>query len=266
MNHSEEHCSWDQELSWIELLLCCPISLTSGPLPTMPPATWCPEGECGTTTALVVEEHPYLGEFLKWGHLDLWAELMIAKAAVYYRINEHWQPHLPCLLSIHNILIKKVFMDEPILSKFNAQIRESTILTIQFSSVWFSRSVVSDSLWPRGPQHSRPPCPSPTPRVYSNSCPLSWRCHPPISSSVVSFSSCLQSFPASGPFQMSQLFLSGGQSIRVSASTSVLPMNTQEWSPLGWTGWISLQSKGLSRLFSNTTVQKHRGFGTHLSL
>ena len=184
---------------------------------------------------------PLLGEFLKWGHLDLWAELMIAKAAVYYRINEHRQPHLPCLLSIHNILIKKVFMDEPILSKFNAQIRESTILTTQFSSVRFSRSIVSDSLWPRGPQHSRPPCPSPTPRVYSNSCPLSWRCHPPISSSVVSFSSCLQSFPASGAFLMSQLFASGGQSIGVSASTSVLLMNTQDWSPLGWTGWISLQ-------------------------
>ena len=151
-------------------------------------------------------------------------------------------------------------------AKFNAQIRESTILTIQFSSVRFSRSIMSDSLWPHGPQHSRPPCPSPTPRVYANSCPLSWRWHPPISSSVVPFSSCLQTFPASGPFQMSQLFPSGGQSIRVSASISVLPMNTQEWSPLGWTGWISLHSKGLSRVFSNTTVQKHQIFGTQLSL
>ena len=150
-------------------------------------------------------------------------------------------------------------------AKFNAQIRESTILTIQFSSVRFSCHV-SDSLWPHGPQHSRPPCPSPTPRVYSNSCPLSWWCHPPISSSVVPFSSCLQTFPASGPFQMSQLFPSGGQSIRVSASVSDLPMNTQEWSPLGWTGWISLHSKGLSRVFSNTTVQKHQVFGTQLSL
>ena len=145
-------------------------------------------------------------------------------------------------------------------AKFNAQIRESTILTIQFSSVRFSRSIMSDSLWPHGPQHSRPPCPSPTPRVYSNSCPLSWWCHPPISSSVVPFSSCLQTFPASGPFQMSQLFPSGGQSIRVSASISVLPMNTQEWSPLGWTGWISLHSNGLSRVFSNTTIQKHQFF------
>jgi len=116
----------------------------------------------------------------------------------------------------------------------------------------FSCSVVSDSLWPHGLQHARPPCPSPTPAVYSNSCPLSRWCHPTISSSVVSFSR-LQSFPASGSFQMSQLFASGGQSIGVSASTPVLPMNIQDWFPLGWTGWISLQSKGLSRVFSNTT-------------
>ena len=103
---------------------------------------------------------------------------------------------------------------------------------------------MSDSLWPHGLQHARPPCPSPTPRVYSNSCPLSWWCHPTISSSVIPFSSCFLSFPASGFFQMSQLFPSGGQSIRVSASTSVLPMNIQDWFPLGWTGWISLLSKG----------------------
>ena len=130
----------------------------------------------------------------------------------------------------------------------------------------FSCSVMSDSVRPREPQHARPPCPSPTPRVHSNPCPLSWWWHPAISSSVVPFSSCPQSFPASGSFQMSQLFTSGGQSIRVSASTSVLSMNTQDWSPLGWTGWISLQSKGLSRVFSNTTVQKHQFFGTQLSL
>ena len=114
-----------------------------------------------------------------------------------------------------------------------------------FSSVQFSRSVVSDSLWPNEPQHARPPCPSPTSRVHPNPCPLSWWCHPTISSSVVPFSSCPQSFPASGSFPMSRLFASGDQSIGVSASTSVLPMNTQDWSPLGWTGWISLQSKGL---------------------
>ena len=119
---------------------------------------------------------------------------------------------------------------------------------VQFSSVEISCSVVSNSSQPHGPQHTRPPCPSPTPGVYSNSSPWSWWCHLTISSSVVPFSSCLQSFPASGSFPMSQLFTSGGQSIGVSASTSVLPMNTQDWSPLGETGWISLQSKGLSRV------------------
>ena len=135
-----------------------------------------------------------------------------------------------------------------------------------WGSVQFSCSVVSNSLWSHELQHTRPPCPSPTPRVYPNSCPLSWWCHPTISSSVVPFFSCPQSFPASGSFQMSQLFASGGQSIGVSASTSVLPMSTQDWSPLGWTVWISLQSKGLSKVFSNTTVQKHQFFGAQLSL
>ena len=130
-----------------------------------------------------------------------------------------------------------------------------------FFSVQFSLSVVSPSLWPHGLQHTRPPCPSPTPRVYSNSCPLSQWCRPTISSSVSPFFSHLQSFPASGSFQMSQFFASGGQSIGVSASASVLPMNIQDWFPLGWTGWISLLSKGLSRAFSNTTVQKHQFFG-----
>ena len=133
-------------------------------------------------------------------------------------------------------------------------------------SVQFSHSVVSNSLQPHGLQHARPPCPSPTPRGYSNSCPLSRWCHPTMSFSVVPFSYCLQSFPASGSFPMSKFFASGGQSIGVSASTSVLPMNTQDWSPLGWTGWISLQSKGLSRVFSNTTVQKHQFLGIQLSL
>ena len=127
-------------------------------------------------------------------------------------------------------------------------------------------SVASNSLWSHGLQHARLPCPSPIPRAYANSCPLSQWCHPTISSSVVPFSSCLQSFPASGSFPMSQFFLSGGQSIGISASTSVLPMNTQDWFPLGWTGWISLQSKGLSRVFSNTTVQKYRFFSAQLSL
>ena len=128
----------------------------------------------------------------------------------------------------------------------------------------FSQSVVSDSLQPHGLQHTRPPCPSPTPGVYWNSCPLSWWCHPTIWSSVVPFSSRLRSFPASGSFQMSQFFASGGQSIGASALASVLPMNIQDWFPIEWTGWISLQSKGLSRVFSNTTVQKHQFFDAHL--
>ena len=132
--------------------------------------------------------------------------------------------------------------------------------------VQFSRSVMSDSLQPHEPQHARPPCPSATPRVYPNSCPLSQWCHLTTSSPVVPFSSCLQSFPASGSFQMSQLFTSGGQNTRVSALTSVLPMNTQDQFPLGWTGWISLQSKGLSRVFINTTIQKHQFFCTQPSL
>ena len=136
----------------------------------------------------------------------------------------------------------------------------------RISSVQFSRSVVPDSLRPHGLQYTRPPCPSPTPGVYSNSCPLSWWCHLALSSSVVPFSSRLQSFPASGSFQMSQFFMSGGQSIGVSASASVLPVNIQDWFPSGWTGWISLQSKGLSRVFSNTTVQNHQFFGSQLSL
>ena len=134
------------------------------------------------------------------------------------------------------------------------------------SLVQFSCSVLSNSLWPHELQHTRPPCPSPTPEAHPNPCPSSWWCHPTISSSIVPFSSCPQSFPASGSFQMSQLFSSGGQSNGVSASTSVPPMNPQDWSPLGWTGSISLQSKGLSRVFSNTTVQKHQFFGTHPSL
>ena len=134
------------------------------------------------------------------------------------------------------------------------------------SWVQFSCSVLSDSLRPQGPQHARPPCPSPTPRVYSNSCPLSWWSHSAVSSSVIFFSSCLQSFPASGSFPMSQFFTSHSQSIGVSASASVLPMNIQDWFPLGWTSWISLQSKELSRVSSKTTVQKHQFFSAQLSL
>ena len=133
-------------------------------------------------------------------------------------------------------------------------------------SVQFSCSVVSNSLWPHGLQHARLPCPSPTLGACSNSCPLSQWCHSTVSFSVVPFSSCLQFFPASRSSPMSQFFAIGGQNIGVSASASVLPMNIQDWFPLGWTGWISLQSKGLSRVFSNTTVQKHQFFGAQLSL
>ena len=129
------------------------------------------------------------------------------------------------------------------------------------SSVQFSHSVVSDSLRPHELQHARPPCPSPSPGVHSDSCPSSQWCHPALSSSVIPFSSCLQSLPASESFPVSQLFAWGGQSTGVSALASFLPKNTQSWSPLEWTGWISLQSKGLSRVFSNTTVQKHQFFG-----
>ena len=127
-------------------------------------------------------------------------------------------------------------------------------------TVQFSHSVVSDSLQPHEPQHTRPPCPSPTPGACSNSCLLSQWCHPIMSSSVIPFSSCLRSFPASGSFSMSQLFASGGQNIGASTSASVFPMNIQDWFPLGWTSWISLQSKGFSRVLCNTTAQKHQFF------
>ena len=133
------------------------------------------------------------------------------------------------------------------------------------SSVQFSCSVMPNSLWPHRLQHPRTTCQSSTPGVYTNSCPLSRWCHPNISSSVVPLSSCLQSFPVTGSSQMSQFFALGGQNIGISASKSVLPMNTQDWSPLRWAGWIFLQSKALSRVFPNTTVQKHQFFGAQLS-
>jgi len=162
-----------------------------------------------------------------------------------------------CVISFHRSIKEKILEDI-----------DKSYLLLKSRRCWvqFCRSVVSDSLWPHEPQHAKPPYPSPTAGVYPNPCPLSQWCHPTISSSVVPFSSCPQSFPASGSFPMSQLFASGGQSIGVSPSTSVLPMNTQDWSPSEWTGWISLQSKGLSRVFSNTTVQKHQLFGAQLSL
>ena len=155
------------------------------------------------------------------------------------------------------------------IDKLNCLTIKSQLLVIKscwFSSVQFSHSVVSDSLQPHGLQHTLPPCPTPTPGVSPKSYSLSQWCHPYISYSVVPFSSCLVYFPATESFLISLLFIWGGQSIGVSASTSVLPMNTQDWSPLGWTGWISLQSKGFSRVFSTITVQKHRFFSAQLSL
>ena len=156
-------------------------------------------------------------------------------------------PARSVLKSLSGILLFIIYF------RFTVYIQISQLLA---SSVQFSRSVVSDSLRPHELQHARPPCPSPTPGVHSNSCPSSRWCHPAISSSVIPFSSCPQSLPASGSFPMSQLFAWGGQSTGVSALASFLPKNTQDWSPLEWTGWISLQSKELSRVFSNTTVQK----------
>ena len=144
---------------------------------------------------------------------------------------------------------------------FCSKIGKPSKLTVQFSGL-----VVSDSLRHHELQHARPSCPSPTPRVYSDSCPSSWWCHPTISSSVIPFSSFPQSLPASGSFPMSQLFAWGGQSTGVSALASVLPTNSQDWSPSRWTGWISLQSKRFSRVFYNTTVQKHKFFSAQISL
>ena len=194
----------------------------------------------------------------------------------------NWWSYNVCGILIY--AVKKVILVRILLTLYNNRffIRLSKLQSLQVDlsittwnhfddlshlrSVQFSRSVVSNSLWPHGLQHARPPCPSPTPGAYSNSCPSSRWCHPTISSSVIPFSSCLQSFPASGSFPVSQFFASCGQSIGVSASSSVLPVNIQDWSPSGWTGWISLQSKGLSRVFSSTTVQKHQFFSAQLSL
>ena len=165
-----------------------------------------------------------------------------------------------------------IFLIFPVIGKGNTSFLwkinflKCFLILLWYISVQFSRSAMSISLWPHELQHDRPPCPSPTPRVYPNPCPSIRWCHPTISPSVIPFSFCLQSFPASVSFPMSQVFTSGGQSIEVLASTSVLPMNTQDWSPLGWTGWIFLQPQGLSRVFSNTTVQKHQFFGAQLSL
>ena len=179
-------------------------------------------------------------------------------------INTHVPLQLPILKTMGKNHYREISYQDNLGFIFRkpASIRQTLI----FNLVQFSRSVVSDSLRSHGLEHSRPPCPLSTPGVYSNSCPSSWWCHPTISSSVVPFSSHPLSFPASGSLQMSQFFASGGHSIRVSASASVLPMNIHDWFLLGWTVWISLQSKGLSRVFSNTAVQKHQFFDAQLSL
>ena len=170
-----------------------------------------------------------------------------------------------CLESSRVVRLWRGSPPEPCELSYHAFCILIDVLAIQ-DSVQLSRSVVSNSLWPHGLQHARPPCPSPTPGVHPNSCPLIWWCHPTILSSVVPVSSCPQSFSASGSFPMSQFFPSGGQSIGVSASTSFLPMNIQDWFPLGLTGLILLQYKGLSRVFFNTTVQNHQFLGAQLSL
>ena len=182
-------------------------------------------------------------------------------AELDFESRTHWPQSLCGSSSPAPALVSKYLDTAVILAGF-----WQSLFCLNRNSIQFSHSVVSNSLRPHGLQYSRPPCPSPTPGVYSNSCPLSRWHHPTISSSLIPFSSHLQSYPASGSFPMSQLFISGGQSIEISASTSVLPMNSQDWSPLEWTGWISLQSKGLSRVFSSTTVQKRRFFGAQLSL
>jgi len=184
----------------------------------------------------------------------LW-DPMVYVVAIFYSRGFSWPKNLT-LLSCVSCIAGRLFTTEP----------PVTSLFHLFSSVQFSRWVMSDSLRSHEPQHSRPPCPSPTPEVHPNPCPLSQWCHANISSSVVPLFSCPQSFPASGSFQMSQFFSSGGRNMGVWASTSVLPKNNQDWSHLAWTGWIPLQSKGVSRVFSNTTVQKHHIFGTQLSL
>ena len=165
---------------------------------------------------------------------------------------------------LRSLLMKVKEESEKIGLKLNIHSKTNIMASGPISSVQFSHSVMSNSLRPLGLQHTRPPWPSPTLEVYSNSCPLNWWCHPTISSSVIPFSSCLKFFPASRSFPVSQFFVSGAQTI--GASATVFPMSIQDWFPLGWTGWISLQSKGFSRVFSNTTVQKHQFFGTQVSL
>ena len=198
-----------------------------------------------------------------WLFANPWTVTCQSPSSVEFSKQEHW--------SGCHFLLQGIFLSQGLNLNLLHWMADSLPLhhlgsTWNISSVQFNHSVMSDSLQPHGLQHTRPPCPSPTPGVYSNLRPLSQWCHPTISSPVVPFSSRLQSFPASESFQMSQFFSSGVQSTGVSASTSVLSENTQDWFPLGWTGWVYLQLKRLWRVFSNTTVQKHQFFFTQLSL
>ena len=194
---------------------------------------------------------PSLHEMFPW-YLIFLKRFLVFRILLFSSISLHWS------------LRKAVLFLRAIL--WNYAFRCLYLSFSPLPSDQISRSVVSDSLWPHESQHTRLPCPSPTPRVHWDSCPLSQWCHPAISSSVVPFSSCPQSLPALEPFPISQLFAWSGQSTGVSALASVLPKKSQGWSASEWTGWISLQSKGLSRVFSNTTVQKHQFFSTQLSL
>ena len=214
-----------------------------------------------------MEFHANLTPSLCW-HMDFLEESKVPLLSSSYQLRlRGWDPLLEC-----QFLNLKMKTGEPIafLSKrdkiglrYWSWMKQTPL---QIRSDQISRSVMSSSLRPHESQHARPPCPSPTPGVHSDSRPSSQWCHPAISSSVISFSSCPQSHSESESFPMSQLFAWGGQSTGVSASASILPMNIQDWFPLGWTGWIFLQSKGLPRVFSNTTVEKHQLFGAQLSL
>ena len=192
--------------------------------------------------SITEEENRQRASFLSW---KLWP--------VSHRTIALWDNWLQARYTVHIPQDWARLPQDPSCQPRVQQMRQEMLLANTKRTVEFSCSVVSNSLQPHESQHARHPCPSPTPGVYPNSCPLSWWCHPAISSSAITFSSCPQSLPASGSFPMSQLFAWGGQSIGVSASASVLPTNTQDWS-LGWTGWISLQFKGLSRVFSSTTI------------
>ena len=187
----------------------------------------------------------------------MWSDVSIGKFSQATNKNKFREVKLKTVSLVHFQVLqaKNVYLGSKTCNSEHTDSSSIFKQCLQFSSVQFSRSVMSDSLRPHESQHTRPPCPSPTPGVHSNSCPSSRWCHPAISSSVVPFSSCPQSLPASESFPMSQLFAWGGQSTGVSALASFLPKNTQDWSLLEWTGWISLQPKGLSRVFSNTTVQ-----------